>query len=105
MENSVDQLERDGIDVHQDNPGEELNFLGYLDGRDSPTQGTNFGYPECFTAWDGSILPSNSNIKTGTQFAPSSSDDNVCANRTAPRLTFQAHMVCPFEDLYCFGTI
>ena len=33
VENSVDQIQRDGRDIHQDNPGEELNFHGYLNGQ------------------------------------------------------------------------
>jgi glucose/arabinose dehydrogenase len=28
VENSVDQMMRDGVDIHQDNPGEEMNFHG-----------------------------------------------------------------------------
>jgi glucose/arabinose dehydrogenase len=92
VENSVDQLDRDGVDVHEDNPGEELNFLGYLNGTSSPNQGTNFGYPYCLAAWDTSIIPNNTNITVGTQFAAASSNDTLCANKTEPRLTFQAHM-------------
>ncbi|GKT44110.1 uncharacterized protein ColSpa_04291 [Colletotrichum spaethianum] len=30
VENSADQLRRNGIDIHQDNPAEELNFHSYL---------------------------------------------------------------------------
>jgi len=73
-----------------DNPGEELNFLGYLNGTTSPNQGTNFGYPYCFTAWDAAAFNS-SNITVGTPFAQSSTNDSMCASTTRPRLTFQAH--------------
>ncbi|TID06852.1 hypothetical protein CH35J_000619 [Colletotrichum higginsianum] len=31
VENSADQLRRNGVDIHRDNPAEELNFHGYLD--------------------------------------------------------------------------
>ena len=92
VENSVDQLTRDGKDVHQDNPGEELNFLGYLNGTDSPSQGSDFGYPYCFTAWKPSDMPSSGAIQVGSPFSPQSSNDSACAKTTAPRLTFQAHM-------------
>ena len=29
VENSVDEIERDGINIHQNNPGEELNYLTF----------------------------------------------------------------------------
>jgi hypothetical protein len=83
--------------VHENNPGEELNFLGYLNPSMSTTassasnQGTNFGYPYCFTAWEPSSLPDNGNISVGTPFAQASVNDSMCAGTTPPRLTFQAH--------------
>lgn len=100
VENSADQMIRYGVDIHQNNPAEELNFLGYLNGTYSANQGKNFGYPWCFTAWKPSELPMNSNISVGTQFAisPSSDSNNqnqtdaYCAAQVAPRLAFQAHM-------------
>ena len=42
VENSADQITRMGVDVHEDNPAEELNFLGYLDGTQYAPQGGNF---------------------------------------------------------------
>lgn len=96
VENSVDEIMRDGKDVHQDNPGEEMNFLGYLDGTKYVPQGSNFGYPYCFSAWVPQDLPKNDDIKVGTQFAMgdqnSTINDTFCADQTPPRLTFQAHM-------------
>jgi hypothetical protein len=69
VENSADQITRDDIDIHTDNPAEELNFLGYLDGTFSPNQGRNFGYPTCFTAWNTSAIPNFSGTTTvGAQF-------------------------------------
>ena len=82
VENSVDQLTRSGVDVHSDNPGEELNFLGYLNGTKSANQGTNFGYPYCLAAWAPQDLPDNKNITVGTQFASDISNDTMCANMT-----------------------
>ena len=94
VENSVDQLVRNGKDVHEDNPGEEMNFHGYLNGTEYP-QGSNYGYPYCFAAWNPDDIPDNSNISVGTQFAMgtknSTINDAFCAERTPPRLTFQAH--------------
>ncbi|KAL8839484.1 MAG: hypothetical protein Q9170_001707 [Blastenia crenularia] len=96
VENSVDEIMREGKDVHQDNPGEEMNFLGYLNGTKYEPQGSNYGYPHCFSAWVPEDLPLNEDIKVGTQFAMgnqnSTINDTFCANQIAPRLTFQAHM-------------
>ncbi|KAL8818913.1 MAG: hypothetical protein Q9223_002553 [Gallowayella weberi] len=96
VENSVDEIMREGKDVHQDNPGEEMNFHGYLNGTKYVPQGSNYGYPYCFSAWKPEDLPQNSNIKVGTQFAMgdqnSTINDTFCADRTPPRLTFEAHM-------------
>ncbi|KAI4145152.1 MAG: hypothetical protein L6R39_003921 [Caloplaca ligustica] len=96
VENSVDQLVREGKDVHQDNPGEEMNFHGYLNGTEYEPQGSNYGYPFCFSAWVPEDLPQNGNIKVGTQFAMgdqnSTINDTYCADLIPPRLTFQAHM-------------
>ncbi|KAK5112820.1 hypothetical protein LTR85_011154 [Meristemomyces frigidus] len=104
VENSVDDAMRQGQDIHQNNPGEELNFLGYLNGTSSPNQGRNFGYPECFAAWNVSAIPDFSGT-VGSQFAigalNSTVNDTTCddANRQAPRLTFQAHMA-PLDILF-----
>ena len=57
VENSGDQLNRSGEDIHQNNPAEELNFLGYLNGTGSQDLGQNFGYPDCFAAWEADDLP------------------------------------------------
>ncbi|KAL2353962.1 hypothetical protein BJ546DRAFT_88896 [Cryomyces antarcticus] len=103
VENSVDNLMRDGQDIHQNNPGEELNFLGYVNGTTSPEQGTNFGYPTCYAAWNVSAIPNNTGLQVGSQFAigtPNATvNDTLCAERAAPRLTFQAHMA-PLDILF-----
>ena len=104
VENSVDQMTRNGQDIHQNNPAEEMNFLGYLNGTYSSNQGRNFGYPECFTAWDTSAIPAF-NGTVGEQFAignlSATNNDEMCseANRQAPRLAFQAHMA-PLDILF-----
>ncbi|KAK0268334.1 hypothetical protein LTR35_015628 [Friedmanniomyces endolithicus] len=104
VENSVDQMSRLGVDIHQNNPGEEMNFLGYLNGTYSSNQGRNFGYPECYAAWNVSAIP-EFNGTDGMQFAigslNSTDNDTTCdaANRQAPRLTFQAHMA-PLDILF-----
>ncbi len=96
VENSVDQIMRQGKDVHQDNPGEEMNFHGYLNGTEYAPQGSNYGYPYCYAAWVPADLPQNSNLTVGSHFAMgdqnSTINDTYCAEQTMPRLTFQAHM-------------
>jgi len=97
VENSADDVSRLGVDVHTNNPAEELNYLGTLNNNTSPNQGRNFGYPTCFSAWNVTELPQSSNITVGSQFSigmPSATvNDNNCKNNyVAPRLVFQAHM-------------
>ncbi|GAM86902.1 hypothetical protein ANO11243_049230 [Dothideomycetidae sp. 11243] len=100
VENSADQITRYGVDVHATNPAEELNFLGYLNGTQSKNQGSNFGYPWCYSAWDPSVLPQNQNIQVGDQFATDPSPDlnnqnktdAFCASMTQSRLVFHSHM-------------
>ena len=57
VENSVDNFYRDGVDVHQNNPGEEMNFLGIILNNQYTSQGSNFGYPDCFAAFDPARSP------------------------------------------------
>lgn len=93
VENSADNLLREGVDIHEENPGEELNFHGSLDDTNNDLQGRNFGYPDCFAAWNVDALPGNKNLSVGAQFAPDGSDhdDAYCAAQVPPRLTFFPH--------------
>lgn len=94
VENSSDEMERDGVDIHQNNPGEEMNYHGFLNGS-TENQGGNYGYPYCFAAWNTNI-PNNGSIRVGSQFAlvqDATGNDTFCReDRVAPRLVFQAHM-------------
>lgn len=96
VENSADELKRDGKNIHQDNPGEEMNFHGFLNETGYDGQGSNYGYPYCFAAWVVDDIPRNDNLSVGSQFAMGDQNDNVddafCAEQTPPVLTFQAHM-------------
>ena len=96
VENSVDDLNRTGQDIHQNNPGEELNFHGYLNGTKYAAQGSNYGYPYCFAVWNASEIPLNNKLTVGSQFAIDDQNrtinDTYCKEETtAPRLTFQVH--------------
>ncbi|KAJ6256323.1 hypothetical protein Dda_8821 [Drechslerella dactyloides] len=84
VENSADNIVRNGQDVHNENPAEELNYHGLA--TDSTNRG-NYGYPECLTAWQ------MSGITTGVQFSNGSSSvtDAQCAQRQAPRISFNSH--------------
>ncbi|KAF5021490.1 hypothetical protein F66182_6464 [Fusarium sp. NRRL 66182] len=100
VENSADQLRRNGVDIHSDNPGEEMNFHGYLNGsRDH--QGGNYGYPLCYTLWSTDDFPDLGDLKTGDQFpadrqiddgdATALTDEECLSDHVAPVLAFQAH--------------
>jgi glucose/arabinose dehydrogenase len=105
VENSIDGVTRNGKDIHENNPGEELNFFGYLNDTTSTNLGRNYGYPKCFAVWDVSEIPENDNLKIGSQFAITEEEENAqttisgnkltdetCASDyIAPRLTFPAH--------------
>jgi glucose/arabinose dehydrogenase len=95
VENSGDEISRLGRDVHEDNPGEELNFHGFLNDS-SLTLGANHGYPSCFALWNTTDFPSLGDLTVGSQFSLDNNatvNDTACAQRSvAPRLTFQAHM-------------
>lgn len=90
VENSVDNMKKNNVDIHNTNPCEELNYHGTLNGT-SPERGGNYGYPSCFAAWDPSVIPNNQNIKVGTQFAIDTGSDATCADRIAPKLCFPSH--------------
>lgn len=102
VENSIDDVTRDGTDVHDDNPGEELNYHGPVSQITSSTA-PNFGYPYCFALWDTTAFPDIGSLTVGDQFSmvqTTTIDDQKCAaNYQAPRLTFQAHMA-PLDLLF-----
>lgn len=94
VENSVDEMTRDGKDIHENNPAEELNFHGYLNGSTSD-QGGNYGYPYCYALWSTKNVPNLGDLSIGDQFPGSEtstlSDESCNKDYVAPRLVFQAH--------------
>ncbi|KAH8896680.1 soluble quino protein glucose dehydrogenase [Thozetella sp. PMI_491] len=94
VENSVDGVQRDGVDIHENNPGEELNYFGVLGS--TQNQGGHYGYPRCFAVWDLAEIPNHDGLEVGSQFAiqeNSTLTDETCASDyIAPRLTFSPHM-------------
>jgi len=110
VENSVDGVTRNGKDIHENNPGEELNFLGFLNGTSGDDDGANgnrvsrnYGYPHCFAVWDIGEIPDNDGLAPGDQFARdesgSMSDDVCLEDYIPPRLTFPAHYA-PMDILF-----
>ncbi|KAM7208371.1 Soluble quinoprotein glucose/sorbosone dehydrogenase [Naviculisporaceae sp. PSN 640] len=93
VENSMDGVTRNGQDIHENNPGEELNYLGVL-GEDE--FGRNYGFPSCFAVWDLNEIPENGGLKVGDQFAVDEDKitDEVCNDSgkyEKPRLVMPAH--------------
>ncbi|KAK2054202.1 carbohydrate-binding cytochrome b562 [Colletotrichum caudatum] len=94
VENSGDDFSRtvngQDYDIHNDNPAEELNFLG------NPSEPNEqwYGYPTCFSVWEPSLITDKS-FEVGQQFVVSPNatfNDDTCTGRSvAPRLSFQAH--------------
>lgn len=96
VENSVDNLARRGTDIHNTNPGEELNFHGAVGNYTAD----NFGYPMCYTLWDTDGFPDLGGLRTGDNFAVEIAEeeniqplsDAACnANATRPALALPAH--------------
>lgn len=94
-ENSSDMMKRQGKDIHETSPGEEINYHGDLIGK-SELHGKNYGYPDCAAAWEVSVLPQNEQITVGRHFTHGDTaatvDDSACEkNYIAPRLTLPSH--------------
>ncbi|RBR03348.1 hypothetical protein FVER53590_03838 [Fusarium verticillioides] len=95
-ENSYEVLIRGGKDVSVDNPGEEMNFHGYLNGS-TESRGGNYGYPFCYSMWSVRNFPGNKRVKIGEQFGadrPSAlsrrTDEKCQRDYVAPVLVYQA---------------
>lgn len=108
VENSVDELHRSGEDIHRDNPGEELNFHGFLNGTfPSPlsenTTENNYGYPLCFALWGTDNFPDLGSLETGDQFPDEdnsdATDESCNEDYVSPVLAFQAH-TAPLDILF-----
>ncbi len=103
IENGLDNLNRAdlGGDIHNDNPGEELNLFAEA--------GRFYGYPYC---WSEYLLPQGVGQGTGTQWVHPDfmgdgvHDDEWCRevdNVVPPVLTLQAH-VAPLDILFYYGS-
>lgn len=68
MENSADEIQRGEVDLHNENPAEEMNYHGIIAAESNDLEGANYGYPACFSAWSTENIPDNVNITVGSQF-------------------------------------
>lgn len=78
------------MDIHIDNPADELNYLG------DPTKPNTdwYGYPTCYTVWKPEDI-TDKKFAVGDQFVltPNATfSDETCVSRSkAAKLAFQAH--------------
>ncbi|KAF2841713.1 iron reductase domain protein [Patellaria atrata CBS 101060] len=94
VENSGDDFTRrvnnNNVDIHIDNPAEELNYIGDV----TKDNRKWFGYPTCFTVWQPRQF-TDTTFKVGDQFvvAPNNTykDSNCVGSSTQASLSFQAH--------------
>ncbi|KAF2258343.1 cellobiose dehydrogenase-like protein [Lojkania enalia] len=94
VENGSDEVHRTigetAVDIHIDNPAEEINFLG------DPSKENRqwYGYPTCYTVWQPNVI-TDRKFAVGDQFvlAPNGTfTDDTCREQSmAPKLAFQAH--------------
>ncbi|KAG6111242.1 hypothetical protein E4U31_004752 [Claviceps sp. LM219 group G6] len=98
VENSIDEMKRKGVDVHNSNPGEELNFHGLPNDTTSKVYGKSYGYPACVAIFNAAEIEGYpGGAKTGLQMAgdqmPASYTDEWCKTNTlAPYITFGSHL-------------
>ncbi|CAG5181965.1 uncharacterized protein ALTATR162_LOCUS9924 [Alternaria atra] len=94
VENSSDELHRIingvSVDIHTDNPADEINYLG-----DPSKENTNwYGYPTCYTVFNPDSI-TDKKFAIGDQFVlePNAtfSDDTCKTNSIPPRLALPAH--------------
>ena len=102
VEMGMDVATRDGKDISENNPGDELNYHGILGRQNDLDQGLNHGYPYCQSAWDVEAIPNHSTLVTGDQFllgdvnntytGNDTMNDAVCAReRAAPVIVIPPH--------------
>lgn len=84
---------RGSTDVHNDSPGEELNFHGRVSDTSGRYYGANYGHPNCHAVWDTSVIPGFQVGSQVVQGQPSGQfTDAYCQSQpVAPRITFPSH--------------
>ncbi|OAA71224.1 Soluble quinoprotein glucose/sorbosone dehydrogenase [Cordyceps fumosorosea ARSEF 2679] len=100
VENSIDNMKRGSDDIHNSNPGEELNYHGAPNDTASAQYGRNYGYPGCVAIYDPSNVKDFSASSGGPKVGLQMTGDHIAGytddwcrdNATAPRLTFGSHL-------------
>jgi glucose/arabinose dehydrogenase len=94
-ENGNDNANRTGVSIHNDSPGEEINYHGSMQSRE--LHGKNYGYPDCIAVWNVQGIPSNAGLSIGKQFTHEFSalngitDEKCTSDYQAPAITLPAH--------------
>ena len=97
--NGMDNVTYKGVDVHNDNPGEQVVLV---------EKGKQYGYPFCFTAQR--VVDGDSLVPAGTQlrfegFISNTHDDAWCqANSSKPLSFLQAHSA-PLDIVFFDGAL
>lgn len=97
VDNGADDVTREGVDVHQTNPGDELNYHGVWNGTAPSPVNVNYGYLYCYATWNTTIPEAPAHLKVGAQFSAvddATLNDTTCQQEyVSPRLTFPPHQV------------
>ncbi|KAF2441767.1 iron reductase domain protein [Karstenula rhodostoma CBS 690.94] len=102
IENASDEIHRtiDGgsVDIHADNPADEINYIG-----DPSKENTKwYGYPTCYTIWAPDLIPDHK-FAVGDQFVltPNATfADATCNTKSVPaKLALQAHSA-PLDAIF-----
>jgi glucose/arabinose dehydrogenase len=94
-ENGNDNMNRTGVPIHNDSPGEEINYHGTMQQKE--LHGKNYGYPDCVAVWNIKGIPSNAGLSVGKQFTHEySTENNVTDEKCqrdyqSPAITLPAH--------------
>ena len=94
-ENGNDNMNRTGVAIHNDSPGEEINYHGTMVKKE--LHGKNFGYPDCVAVWNIKGIPNSEGLSVGKQFtheysaSNGISDDKCQRDYISPKITLPAH--------------
>jgi glucose/arabinose dehydrogenase len=108
-ENGNDNMNRTGVQIHNDSPGEEINYHGTLASR--TLHGKNYGYPDCVSVWNKQGIPNSEGLSVGKQFTHEYSAENgitdaKCEQSYQPaRITLPAHWAPIDMEFNTKGTV
>jgi glucose/arabinose dehydrogenase len=94
-ENGNDNMNRTGVSIHNDSPGEEINYHGTM--QKKGLHGKNYGYPDCVAVWNIEGIPNNTGLSVGRQFTHEYSasngvtDEKCQRDYQSPQITLPAH--------------